>query len=940
MAADLKLLLRGKQTSLEGTYLAPLVFMTRSHDDEIRRQAVCAIANLAEDQTRPAVALLRNLDNRSVICDLIEFTQPPLDLQKRKDAVVGLTNLMRNRTVHLVMLQEGLLDDILQLSQTSIQARCMIGRGSSKKLTPATPSRSSSIITDLSSPATQRTDSSRTTSAVLGINGKPNVWDPPSMRLIVFGLACLCANETLADELLKHGYAPELMRLAFGIPGLDDVHVRRNAVHALTALSFDSNSRVEIKKLGGLALTTELLQSRDSNDLRWQGAMLACNLCLEPENKRDAVNSPLLAQMLQTALPPLPVGGETEQIALALATLANEQTLISSLVKPTTVRSLLALIQQGSRVSKQHAWWALSNLATHQPTPPCMLSPEIIDALVTCISAEGAPSRATRRDAIRTLSWLCANPEVSPACRRTAGVGSGELLEVVVQCGLTSDPELQDNALLVLSRWAEQIDHHAELVLGGALQPLVLALQHPTEMTQYPHAYGARGLACLSVHRHFRAMIMQAGAAAPLLELMRSPWQRVRCFACRTVCNMSLELAGSLELLRLGGMSPAISVARSSSRGRKQQNDQLAIDYAAKIVTNLYLAWSLEEASAELEERNLAALTRRASGLTEEDNLQVQRKAIRARVAFPLQTLVVTCFNSWRLVKDCSKREQEEMQRLEAANKIQGRARNRKKRKINKQEGAAAANIQSSYRGKKVRSEQLESKLAATKIQSSFRGKSGRRQSSAKLLKKQEATAKYVNDAFSDLQLSVNQALKHISGLQQGENSNKLRLIDIFSRIVSNDDGMVSCVEFEIELKRLNLDVEASSVTKFFEAIDPGTSGYFDFRTFRRQFTTLDDKMATEAQERELETVFGRQASDPNAKVDSVCESCEPEHVFMPDGLGAEESEHMAEYVLERMRAAMEEPQPLHFQPSRVVGKLRRPRAFILSDDEIADGDD
>ena len=33
---------------------------------------------------------------------------------------------------------------------------------------------------------------------------------------------------------------------------------------------------------------------------------------------------------------------------------------------------------------------------------------------------------------------------------------------------------------------------------GGALPPLILALQHPSEKTEYPHVYGARG----PVHEH------------------------------------------------------------------------------------------------------------------------------------------------------------------------------------------------------------------------------------------------------------------------------------------------------------------------------------------------------------------------------------------------------------------------------------------------------
>ena len=129
---------------------------------------------------------------------------------------------------------------------------------------------------------------------------------------------------------------------------------------------------------------------------------------------------------------------------------------------------------------------------------------------------------------MRALSWLSYNAEVGPALRRQGGAGSGELLEVVVQCGLSADEELQNTALLILARWADVITFHAELLLGRALTPIILALQYPSELTQYPHLYGVRALASLSMHRHFRRRILNEGAAQPLIELVRSPWTAVR----------------------------------------------------------------------------------------------------------------------------------------------------------------------------------------------------------------------------------------------------------------------------------------------------------------------------------------------------------------------------------------------------------------------------
>ena len=600
-----------KVPSLEGTYLAPLVFMTRSRDDEIRRQAICAIANLADDTMRPTVAFLRNLEDRSVLVDLFRFTRPPLDLQKRKDAVTALTNLLRNRIVHLELLNEGLLPDLLLLSSKAVQSRCLVGRFSKPSIAPrpgsahreaakGVPATPPPLKKDPSS--TPALPPSRASSRSVVVGGAPPTgsimcqWDFQAMRLIVYCIACLCANENVSHEMLSHGFVQELVRLSFGVPGVEDVYLRRNAVHALTSLSFTDDAQIEIKELGGLSLATELLQTRGDAELRWQGTMLACNLCMNKANRKEAVRSPLLAQMLQSVLPPIPVGGEAEQLSLAIAMLSVEPPLLRHLANSAVVKSMLALIEHGSHIAMQHALWTLSNVATHRPTHASLLSDDMLSALVSCASNEGAPSRGARRDALRTLSLLCTNREVSPGFQRVTGVGTGVLLQVVVQCGLTSDGDLQELSLLILATWCEEIDNHAELVLGGVLAPIVLALQHPSDIREYPHVYAARAIACLSVHRYFRADILSQGAAAPLLELMRSPWPRIRCNAARAACNLSLEAEGALELLRYGGMSTALSTARA--QGASLRIELMAKEYGAKLVSNLYEAWSIEEAIA------------------------------------------------------------------------------------------------------------------------------------------------------------------------------------------------------------------------------------------------------------------------------------------------------------------------------------------------------
>ena len=55
-------------------------------------------------------------------------TRPPLDLLKRKEAVGGLVNLLRNRKVHLNLVNEGLLPVLLRLSKSGVQAEAVAGK--------------------------------------------------------------------------------------------------------------------------------------------------------------------------------------------------------------------------------------------------------------------------------------------------------------------------------------------------------------------------------------------------------------------------------------------------------------------------------------------------------------------------------------------------------------------------------------------------------------------------------------------------------------------------------------------------------------------------------------------------------------------------------------------------------------------------------------------
>ena len=85
---------------VESTYLAPLIYMVRSHDEEIRRQAVCALANLSEDATENDVQeLCRNFGSvRRVYIATDKRTGLPrgfafVDFHNKTDALKAIETL-------------------------------------------------------------------------------------------------------------------------------------------------------------------------------------------------------------------------------------------------------------------------------------------------------------------------------------------------------------------------------------------------------------------------------------------------------------------------------------------------------------------------------------------------------------------------------------------------------------------------------------------------------------------------------------------------------------------------------------------------------------------------------------------------------------------------------------------------------------------------------
>jgi hypothetical protein len=199
---------------------------------------------------------------------------------------------------------------------------------------------------------------------------------------VIGAVETLCYNDAVTPMLLARGFAVALLAVASDIStgdGLIALSMRRSALQALVALSQSPEAKLEIKRRGGLQLASDVLHSATDSDLRRSGAVLACNLCLHGDNKQDVVDSGLFTQIVRAVRPPRV--GEDTHLALALAALCNDASLLPALASAELTASLHALLKSGSKEARSHAAWATSTLATHRPVEPSLLAPALINTL-------------------------------------------------------------------------------------------------------------------------------------------------------------------------------------------------------------------------------------------------------------------------------------------------------------------------------------------------------------------------------------------------------------------------------------------------------------------------------------------------------------------------------------------------------------------------------
>ncbi|KAL1528522.1 hypothetical protein AB1Y20_009865 [Prymnesium parvum] len=295
---------------LEASFLAPLLPMVTAKNPEIRREVICALANLAPAEYRGAVSRCKNMQGHSLLVDLFTYTQPTESVLRRRSAISGLANLCTHSPeTHRILISEKLLPALLKLSH--------------------------------------------------GMESLP-------LKQVTYCIHELCGNPECVGHLLEEGVITELLHLVRS----PEVAVIRLAVQALVSLSSEPLATQPLTSGGALRISYDLLAAGSDKELRRQGARLVGNLSLDPQCKaqiasRAAARAPLLERMLEALCSPQ--SGEDVHLALALGSLSTEPELHVRLCAAGATASLYAALCLGEKQARTYAAWALSNLAYYQP---------------------------------------------------------------------------------------------------------------------------------------------------------------------------------------------------------------------------------------------------------------------------------------------------------------------------------------------------------------------------------------------------------------------------------------------------------------------------------------------------------------------------------------------------------------------------------------------
>ena len=252
--------------------LAPLLPLLTAQDADIRRQAICSLALLADVTQAPAVVALRCGPDggTSLVRCLLGYARATEPLGQRRDAVGGFASLCRSHDAHTAVIREGLLPDAVNLVRTA------------------------------------------------GI-------DVTLLRGALSAIAHLCEDAAVAPKLQQGGASRDLARLTKSCP---DPTAQRRAAAALAALSRHCDVAALCREAGMVEVVVEMMAHEGTRD---DGAELACNLCLHADNGELVADGALLCALLHSAST-APHSADAD-VAAAFAALCTRAPLLPALVR-------------------------------------------------------------------------------------------------------------------------------------------------------------------------------------------------------------------------------------------------------------------------------------------------------------------------------------------------------------------------------------------------------------------------------------------------------------------------------------------------------------------------------------------------------------------------------------------------------------------------------
>lgn len=544
-----------------------MIHLSSSGDEDIARQSVGALANLAEDvNTHEYIARAGGSK-----CLISLEKHDSLDIQR--EATRGIANLLSSFRHQSTVIEDG-IPGLVQLSYSSDVEVCYHAAMSFRKLSPNLKAHPVLVYAGAFK-------------ALFRLVGMPHL---NTQKQAAAALRDLCANPEYKARCAEDGGIPTLVNL---LRQSDDL-LQALALAALRHLSADDILKHPILQERALRPALRAISS-NIEDIHLQCAGLIANMSELPENQITMVEESTIVGLVTLAYSK---NVEVQQdTARALANLASNEETHMAMFKQGALNALVQLADSKNDLTQRYAAMGMRFLAAdpevrvlivaHDKFQPFihLANSDLLEYRRTAAASfasftlhEGNKSTLIRngvlpaiyslalrqddlavlRDAAFAIANLSDSPELQVDLLREG------VLKVLAVIAFNDDARVQRDVARTYANLAQTDDLRHEIIIQNGL-PAILNLAKSLDIAC--QRYSALSLCNLCSGEH-KVRILDDGTVRPLIFLTRFPDTEIQRYASLALAGLALGGKGNSKtrIVEEGAVRPLVDLLRFPDR--------------------------------------------------------------------------------------------------------------------------------------------------------------------------------------------------------------------------------------------------------------------------------------------------------------------------------------------------------------------------------------